>query len=200
MDKLDFLTALEQALSQLPEEDRRASTEYYAELIEDRIEDGMSEVEAVASLDPVEKIAQQILMDMPLTKLVKNKVKNRRRLQTWEVLLLILGFPLWLPILISVLAVIFSMYVSLWSVVISLYATFVALAGSAVGLVLGGIVLCIFSGLSQGLVCSGAGLVLAGLALLFLPMCNITAKGVIWIGKKLLQWIKSWFVRKGESQ
>ena len=200
MDKLDFLMALEEALSQLPEEDRRASIEYYTELIDDRMEEGMSEADAVASLGTAEKIAQQILMDMPLGKLVKSKVKNRRKLETWEILLLILGFPVWFPVLISVLAVIFSVYISLWSGVISLYATFVALAGSAVGVTLGGIALCVFSGLPQGLVCLGAGLVLAGLALLFLPVCNLAAKGLIWIGRKLLLWIKSWFVRKGESQ
>lgn len=200
MDKLDFLMALEEALSQLPEEDRRASIEYYAELIDDRMEEGMSEADAVASLGTAEKIAEQILMDMPLSKLVKGKVKNRRKLQTWEILLLILGFPLWLPILISVLAVIFSVYVSLWSVIISLYAIFVALAGSAVGILVGSVVLCIFSGIPQGLFLMGAGLVCAGLALLFLPVCNLAAKGSVWIGKKLSLWIKSWFVRKGDAK
>ena len=76
MDKLNFLMALEEALSQLPEEDRRASIEYYTEIIDDRMEEGMSEADAVASLGSVEKIAEQILMDMPLGKLVKSKVKK----------------------------------------------------------------------------------------------------------------------------
>ena len=200
MDKLDFLMALEDALSQLPEEDRQASIEYYSEIIADRMEEGLSETDAVASLGTVEKIAEQILMDMPLGKLVKNKVKNRRKLETWEILLLILGFPVWFPVLVSVLSVLFSVYVSLWSVVISLYAIFVALAASAVGVTLGGIVLCVFSGISQGLFLVGAGLICAGLALLFLPVCNLAAKGVIWIGKKLLLWIKSWFIRKGDAK
>ena len=200
MDKLDFLMALEEALSQLPEEDRQSSAEYYAELIADRMEDGMSETEAVASLGPVEKIAQQILMDMPLGKLVKSKIKPQRRLRTGEILLLILGFPVWFPVLVSVLAVIFSVYACLWSGVVSLYAAFVALAGSAVGVVLGGVVLCIFSGIPQGLFCLGCGLICGAIALFFLPVCNLTAKGVIWIGKKLLQWIKSWFIRKGDDK
>ena len=200
MDKLDFLMALEEALSQLPEDDRRSSVEYYAELIDDRMEDGVPENEAVESLGSVEKIAEQILMDMPLGKLVKSKVKNRRKMRGWEITLLILGFPLWFPLLVAVLAVIFSIYVSLWSVVISLYAVFAALAGSAVGIVLGSIVLCIFSGIPQGLFLLGAGLICAGLALFFLPVCNLAAKGSIWIGKKLLQGIKSCFIRKGDAK
>lgn len=200
MDKLDFLLKLEEALSQLPEEDRQASIEYYAELIDDRIEDGMPENKAVESLGSVEKIAEQILMDMPLGKLVKSKVKNRRKMRGWEITLLILGFPLWFPILVAVLAVIFSVYVSLWSAVISLYATFVALAASALGVIFGGIALCIFSGIPQGLFLLGAGLICAGLALLFLPVCNLAAKGMVWIGKKLLLWIKTWFIRKGDAK
>ena len=200
MDKLDFLMALEEALSQLSEEDRCSSVEYYAELIEDRMEDGMSEAEAVESLGTAEKIAEQILMDMPLSKLVKSKVKNRRKLQTWEILLLILGFPLWFPILIAVLAVIFSVYVSLWSVVISLYAVFVALAFSGVGILLGSVVLLVFSGVGPGLFLAGAGLICGALAMFFLPVCNLAAKGTVWIGKKLLFWIKSWFIRKGDAK
>ena len=200
MDKLDFLLKLEEALSQLPEEDRQASIEYYAELIDDRIEDGMPENKAVESLGSVEKIAEQILMDMPLGKLVKSKVKNRRKMRGWEITLLILGFPLWFPILVAVLAVIFSVYVSLWSAVISLYATFVALAASALGVIFGGIALCIFSGIPQGLFLLGAGLICAGLALLFLPVCNLAAKGMVWIGKKLLLWIKTWFIRQGDAK
>jgi len=200
MDKLDFLMALEETLSQLPEEDRRASIEYYSEIIDDRMEEGMSETDAVASLGSAEKIAEQILMDMPLGKLVKSKVKNRRPMGAGEIVLLILGFPLWFPLLVAVLAVIFSIYVSLWSVVISLYAVFAALAASGVGIVLGSIVLCIFSGIPQGLFLLGAGLICAGLALFFLPVCNLAAKGSVWIGKKLLQGIKSCFIRKGDAK
>lgn len=200
MNKLDFLLALETALSQLSDEDRQASVEYYAELIEDRIDDGMAEADAVASLGSAEQIAEQILMDMPLSKLVKSKVKTHRRLRGWEIVLLILGFPLWFPILISVLAVIFSIYVSLWSVVISLYAVFASLAASAVGAVLGGIVLCAFSGIPQGLFLAGTGLICGALALFFLPVCNLAAKGAVWIGKKLLQGIKSCFVRKEDTK
>lgn len=200
MDKLDFLMALEETLSQLPEEDRRSSIEYYSEIIADRMEEGMSETDAVASLGAPAKIAEQILMDMPLSKLVKSKVKKRRPMSAGEIVLLILGFPLWFPLLVAVLAVIFSIYVCLWSVVISLYAVFAALAGSAVGIVLGSIVLCIFSGIPQGLFLLGAGLICAGLALFFLPVCNLAAKGSVWIGKKLLQGIKSCFIRKGDAK
>lgn len=200
MKKLDFLLALENALSQLSEEDQRSSIEYYAEFIDDRVDDGMTEAEAVASLGSVDKIAEQILMDMPLSKLVKNKVRSRRPLLIWEIVLLILGLPLWFPILIAVLAIILAVYVSLWSVVIALYAVFVSLACSGIGILLGGIIMCIFSGIPQGLFLAGAGLICGALALFFLPVCNLAAKGIIWVGKKILLGIKSCFVRKGDAK
>lgn len=200
MDKLDFLLKLEEALSQLPEEDRKASIEYYAEQIDDRIEDGVPEKEAVESLGPIEIIAEQILMDMPLSKLVKSKVKNRRKMRRWEIALLILGCPVWLPVMISVVAVLFAVYVCLWAVDISLYAVDVALWGSGLGCTLGGVVLCCTRNFPEGLFLLGAGAVCAGLALLFLPVCNLAAKGSARLGKVLVRWLKGWFIRKGDAK
>lgn len=200
MDKLDFLMALERALWQLPEEDRHASIEYYEELIEDRLEDGMTEAEAVATMGSVETIAEQILMDMPLTKLVKSKLKPRRRMRAWEITLLILGFPVWFPLVVSALAVIFAVYVCLWAVDICLYATDFALAASGLGCTLGGIVVLCTRNYPEGLFILGAGAVCAGLALLFLPVCNLTAKGTVRVGKKLIRWIKRCFIRKEEGK
>ena len=48
-----------------------------------------------------------------------------------KILLLILGLPVWLPILISALAVIFSVIVSLWAGAVSLWACTLAAAVSA---------------------------------------------------------------------
>ena len=140
MVKLEFLMALEKALAQLPEEDRKASIEYYSEIIDDRMEEGMPEAEAVASLGPVEKIAEQTLMELPLSTLVKNKIKSRGKRTVGELLLLILGFPVWFPVLVTVVAVIFAVYVCIWAVDICLYAVDVALWGSGLGCTVGGVV------------------------------------------------------------
>lgn len=200
MDKLDFLMALEEALLQLPEDDRKASIEYYAELIDDRVEEGMSEAEAVESLGPVEKIAEQILMELPLATLVKNKIKSRRKRTVGELLLLILGFPVWFPVLVTVVAVIFAVYVCIWAVDICLYAVDVALWGSGLGCTVGGVVLCCTRNFPEGLFLLGAGAVCAGLALLFLPVCNLAAKGSARLGKVLVRWLKGCFIRKGDAK
>ena len=47
MRKTEFLERLRAALNALPEEEAKKTIAYYAEMIDDRIEDGMSEEEAI---------------------------------------------------------------------------------------------------------------------------------------------------------
>ena len=196
MDKLDFLLALGERLDVLPDADRRASLDYYSEILDDLVENGMTEAEAVASLGSVDAIAEEILMDIPLPKLVKAKMKKRRRLTGTEITLLIVGFPIWAPLLISAFAVVFSVYVSLWAVVISLYATDLALAGCALGSLVGAIMMFVGGQPASALLFLGAMLVLAGLSVLLFLGCNAAAKGACKLGKLTLRGIKACFIRK----
>ena len=98
MTKNEFMNALRsrEELFGLPEEDIARSLSFYEELINDRMEEGMSEEEAVADVGNPKEIAAQILSEIPLSKLVKKKMKPSRRLRAWEIVLLALGSPLWL--------------------------------------------------------------------------------------------------------
>ena len=145
MNKQEFLTRLREGLAGLPQEEISERVTFYHEMIEDRVEDGLAEEEAVAEIGPVEDVIRQIVAETPLPKLVKEKMKPNRRLRAWEIILLILGSPLWLTLLIVGFAVIFSVYVVIWAVVASLWAVVLSLAVSAVSLVLAvfGAVLCL---------------------------------------------------------
>ena len=52
MNKTEFLDALRHALGKLPSYEVEQSIAFYAEMIDDRIEDGMSEQEAVRRRTP----------------------------------------------------------------------------------------------------------------------------------------------------
>ena len=65
MNKTEFLDALRHALGKLPSYEVEQSIAFYAEMIDDRIEDGMSEQEAVAALGSVHAIAAQIVAETP---------------------------------------------------------------------------------------------------------------------------------------
>lgn len=174
MDKNTFLTELQKRLKGLPEEDLQRTLEYYREMIEDRMEEGLSEEEAVAEIGPVEEIAEPLL---PQT--------VRRKMKAWEIVLLILGFPVWFPLLIAAAAVIISL-------VATIYAVDVSLAAGGVGGVL-----CTLAYLAQrnwagAAFILGCGLVCGGLAILcfmgsnaLMKMCVDAVKKSIRRGKGL---------------
>lgn len=200
MNKLEFLSALRNNLYGLPNEDIEKSLDYYSEIIDDRIEDGLTEEEAVEALGPVNEIASQILMDTPLPKLVKTKVKPSRPLKIWEIVLLILGSPVWVSLLLAVAAVIFAIYISLWAVIVSLYSAVLSFAICGLTGIIGFIPLLCVGNFAQGSFLLGAGLICAGLAVLSFFGCNKITKGVIVLSKKLFLGIKSCFIKKGEAQ
>lgn len=71
MKKQEFLTALWKQLSDLPNDDVERSLDYYSEMIDDRMEAGMSEEDAVAEIGSVEDVAKQIAADAPKGKTEK---------------------------------------------------------------------------------------------------------------------------------
>ena len=101
MDKQMFLKTLAEKLQGLPQSDIKKSLEYYSEIIDDRMEDGASEEEAVGAMESPEETARQILMEMSLPKVVKAKVRPLHPLKPWELVLLILGSPVWFRLLLT---------------------------------------------------------------------------------------------------
>lgn len=198
MNREGFLTALRQALAGLPEGDIESSAEYWAELIDDRVEEGLSEEEAVAALGSPEDVAREILLEAPMTKLVKARMKPGRSLRGWELALLILGFPLWLPLLLASGAVVLAVYVSLWSIVAALFAVTLALAAGALAAAAGGFWL--LRGVGGVLLGVGAGLLCAGLAILFWLLSLLAAKGMVKLGGAIWRGIKVCFVGKKKEE
>ncbi len=197
MTKLEFLAELRQCLAGLPLEDIEKSVEYYKESMDDRMEDGISEEEAVAAMGDVKEIAKGILAEASLPPVQQKKEKKQKpKSRGWEILLLILGFPLWFPLLMSFAAIVLSVYIVLWSVVITFYAV-LASFGAAVlcGIVIGTL------GFATGQiplagVALGAGLTAAGLGIFWFHLCHLCARGTLWCGKMMGRGIKRCFVRK----
>lgn len=61
MTRKEFLMELDRRLDVLPREDADKYLNYYAEMLADRMEDGMTEEEAVASMEPLDTIINRIL-------------------------------------------------------------------------------------------------------------------------------------------
>ena len=87
---LDFANNVPaEKLSFLPWEEAEERIDFYSEMISDQMEEGLSEEEAVAKIGSVEDIVSQILSDIPLSKLVKEKIKPKRKMGAWEIIFLI---------------------------------------------------------------------------------------------------------------
>ena len=65
MTKHEFLKQLKAELAGLPGAERRRQLDYYAELLDDMVEDGMDPEMAVERLGPVSEIANAIFRDNP---------------------------------------------------------------------------------------------------------------------------------------
>ena len=199
MNKAEYLDTLCKKLDGLPKEDIEHAVSYYAEMIDDRIEDGMGEIEAVADIVSPEVAAAETLRAIPLHKLLMARVKPKRALRAWEIVFLVLGSPIWLSLLIAAVAVVFSIYAVLWSVIAVLFA--VELSFAAAGLA--AIVLCFgyfaspyHDGIAEGLAVFGMGLVSAGFVIPMHLLSLKAAKGVAFLGKRILLLIKSIFIGK----
>ena len=200
MTKREFLDELKKGLCGLPEEDITRSIEFYSEMIDDRIEDGRTEEEAVADIGSVKEVVSQILSEIPITKLIKEKVKKRRKLGALEIVLLVLGSPIWLSLLIAAFAVVLSLYAVIWSVVISSWAVFASLSACALGGVAAGVIFICTGKLFTGLALFAASLVCAGLAIFSFFGCTAATKGTAILTKKIVLGIKNCFVKKGEAK
>ena len=196
MNKQEFLDSLKEKLSGLPQDEIDERISFYSEMIDDRMEDGVSEEEAVEGIGSVDVIVEQTMSEIPLTKLVKEKVKPNRSLKAWEIVLLVLGSPVWVPLLIAAIAVLFSIYIVFWSIVISVYAINISFAASVVASVPLAVHQFIQGSAPGGFFMIGAGIMMAGLSILMFFACVGITKSMVVATKKIALWVKSLFVKK----
>ena len=202
MSRDAFIGELRHRMAGLPQETVERTVEYYGELIADSMEDGLTEEEAVSRLGSLDEIVASVVKDTPLTQIVQTRVREGKKkgISGWVILLLVLGAPVWLPVLIAVLAVLFALFIALWAVVIALWAVVAAVILTGLAAMVAGVVELCRLHLPQGLVLLGGGLVCLGLcALLFLLMKLLTVGTVklcrwLWVG------IKSLFVGKKSKE
>lgn len=200
MNKQEFLDALRTALSGLPQDDAEERIAFYAEMLDDRMEEGVSEEEAVSEIGTVDEIRAQLVSEIPLPKLVRERVRPKRALRAWELVLLILGFPLWFPLLIAAGAVVLVLYIVAWALVVSLWAIEVSLWVCALGGLAAAAVFFARRNPLPALMMLGIALLVAGLSILLFFGCVAASKGILRLTKKAGVGIKSMLIGKENAQ
>ena len=131
MTRDEFLNRLGELLACLPADQIEETKQFYAEAIADRMEDGMSEEEAVAAMGSPGEVAETTLDDLPVVPRAIAKTRRRSNALLW--VLTIVGSPVWVPLLIAFAAVALSIYVCLW--VLAFCVWIVAAAFGGIGVV-----------------------------------------------------------------
>lgn len=191
MDKESYLARLREALRGLPKADVEESLAYYTELIEDRMEDGLGEAEAVGQLPAPEDAAQEILLSQPLARIVAARVKPKRRLGVWEIVLLVLGSPVWLPLLLTFAVLVLTAYLLVWVVALVLWTVDLSAAVGAVGGLAGMLGGILQRNMYTELFAVGAALACAGLAILLFFAALWSTRACARLGKALLRSLKA---------
>ena len=193
MRKQEFLYALKKQLSGLSEKEVSERINFYSEMIDNKIEDGLSEYAAVREVGSVEKIAAEILAFAPLVRTTEVKRKGKS-LGTGTILLLVLGSPVWLSLAIAAFAVVISLYAALFAVVVSLWAVFASFAIAAPAGVIGGVFFILCGNVLSGAATVSVGLVLAGLAIFLFYDCKAATRGSLllakWGGTQIIKFFK----------
>ncbi len=198
MTKAEFLQALEARLQGLSPSDIKRSQDFYSEMIDDRMEDGMTEGEAVLAMGAPADAARQILGELSIPKLIKAKGKRARRLPTWAIVLLAVGSPLWIVLGAAALVVILAMYIVIWALVIAVGAVDFALAISGVALIPSSILNAFTSGVPSMLLLLGVGLVAIGLSILLWFVSKPIVKLALFASRSIVRGIKHLIIGKGE--
>ena len=195
MNKQEFLSALESKLSKLPRKDVAERIRFYEEMIDDRIEDGLSEEEAVADIGSVDEIYEQFVKELPLLSIIKERVRPKRRMSGGKIALIASTAILWFPLLVAAFSILLSLLAVLWSLVISAWAVLLSLAVSAPVGIVAGILSLTTGNITQCVLLIGAGLVCAGLAIFAYFGSLYATKGSISLTKKMIVDIKNLIVK-----
>ena len=195
MRKDEFLSSLERLLRSLKREERNKFLSYYSEMIDDYMEDGCGEEEAVERIGSPGEIAQEILTDRE----ERPAKPTPAWLRVGVIVLLILGSPLWGSLVLAALCcalaaviLVLSAYVVIWCIpvifgalsVSSLLLALVSTVGSAILL---------FQDTATGLVQRGAGILSAGIFVVAALITWELGKRFVVVTTKFSKWLASLF-------
>ena len=118
-------------------------------------------------------------------------------MRVWEIIFLVLGSPIWIPLLIIVsFSVMLSLYAALWITVVSLWAVFASVIGCAIGGIAGSGLLFVMGKPLAAVALIGAGLVCAGLSIFIFFGCKAATKGAVILPYKIAKGIKHLLIKK----
>lgn len=119
MKKQAFINRLNKGIRLIGYRECQDIVKYYSEIIDDKIDEGMDEEDAVESLGSVDKIIAKTLNDNNIIYVQNNDSRERKNLLI--IVIVVLTFPLWIGIIGALLGVLVAfLAVALSGIVVSL--------------------------------------------------------------------------------
>ncbi|MBY0123741.1 DUF1700 domain-containing protein [Bacillus sp. S/N-304-OC-R1] len=188
MNKETYLKALNRKLKKLPEDEREAALDYYNEYFDEAGEENIQLV--IKKLGSPSHVTSQILADFAVKGLENGDESTKKGISAiWFIILAILASPIALPLLIAVVALIFSLVILCGSFILTFFILVLALSLSGIVSIIGG--LSVFAQhWPTALFFIGSGLIVSGIGiLLFSPLVSVTKS----TSAALAKWIKKLF-------
>lgn len=201
MNKQEFLAALRKGIESMPLPDINRSLDYYSEMIDDCIENGMSESDAVASMGEVDEIISQILGAPAAQSAAKENTKTKKKepIKAWVIVLAAVGTPVWLPLLAAALIILFAVYIVVYAVAASLWIVNASLAVAGVACLPLGVTACATGGAAVAPFAWGVGFLLMGLSILLFFGSLQTTLAIVKATKATVMGIVRLFSGKGDK-
>lgn len=191
MSKKEFLESLGRLLKSLGKSEREKSLSYYNEIIDDYMEDGYTEQQAVEQIGNPGLIAQEILEEQR----TQTKEPMSRGMKGLIAVLLVLGFPVWgslvlagFCIVLSAVLLVLSAYIVIWCIPVCTGAA--SVAGLILSVVsMGGAAIIIFQNPAAGVIQLGVGMSSAGIFILSGLLTWILGKYFVKVTVRFSKWL-----------
>lgn len=199
MNKAEFLSVLRDKLKKyMTSEDVEATLEYYSEMADDICEGEGSEEQAIEKLGSPEQAAKQILSDFPIKKLVKNRFFGKSISKT-NIVLLIVGSPMWISIIAVFIAIVAAYYSLLLALAVIFFSVGIALAAVIIAGLIYGIIGFIRTNPATAGFFIGCGIAAAGLFILVIPAIKPFIRLMIKLFCLMPKCIRAILIGKGEK-
>ena len=180
MTKTTFIDTLRELLQSLNEDECNKFISYYEEIIEDYKESGLTEEEVIKKIGTPQSIADNILSEQDSINIKVPSLSSK----ILNVILLILGFPLWGSLLLALVLLILSAYIIIWCIPFTTGVSSIAFFVSALISIIGSPFM-MADVLTVGLVQLGLGVSSVGLSILLGCITIYLSKKLVVITKKL---------------
>lgn len=195
MNKQEFLNCLRDKLKNFPSDEIEKSIDYYSEMIDDRVEDGMNEEDVISLFGNIDDIADKIVHDLPLTTLVVRKAKekknNGKKNSVGMTILLWVGSPIWVPLMLAFVVIAVALYITMWACSFAFWTASVSIAVGVIAQIVASVVSFVRGSVFAGVSMIGAGMFLAGLSYFAFLGSYYFSKAIVLLTKFIVRKLKT---------